>query len=243
MIQFLSFLCRMSHETQTLFWSRYQGTGWVPLLVGRFINLTSHVSTQHIQTYHTKKWELFRELIDTPHISQIKEIMAIPTRGRPITDVVLSVLILMLAGLHSALGAPLTIKYDSVKNLQGSASIGRGYTFSTNSLQSTCMNITSSTISQDSYNYECKWNEGICNANANANEFKLFYTGAILLSLSLHRSLQIFAYLHACLETKHTYTYRTYYTATINSIHYSIFHLEFVAQIILQILPNMIIRM
>ena len=226
----------MSHETQTLFWStRDQGRP----------GYKSHVSTQHIQTYHTKKWELFRELIDTPHISQIKEIMAIPTRGRPITDVVLSVLILMLAGLHSALGAPLTIKYDSVKNLQGSASIGRGYTFSTNSLQSTCMNITSSTISQDSYNYECKWNEGICNANANANEFKLFYTGAILLSLSLslHRSLQIFAYLHACLETKHTYTYRTYYTATINSIHYSIFHLEFVAQIILQILPNMIIRM
>lgn len=131
--------------------------------------------------------------------------MAIPTRGRPITDVVLSVLILILAGLHSALGAPLTIKYDSVKNLQGSASIGRGYTFSTNSLQSTCMNITSSTISQDSYNYECKWNEGICNANA--NEFKLFYTGAILLSLSLHRSLQIFTYLHACLETKHIHVH------------------------------------
>ena len=66
--------------------------------------------------------------------------------------------ILLMAGFHCCvLGAPLTIEYNDLQMLEGSASIGRGYTFSTNSFQSTCMNMTGDVTSiQESYNYDCK---------------------------------------------------------------------------------------
>ena len=66
--------------------------------------------------------------------------------------------IMMMAGLHSALGATSTIRYDALQDLEGSASIGRGYTLSTNLLHSTCMNMTDNATSvQESYNYDCKY--------------------------------------------------------------------------------------
>ena len=77
--------------------------------------------------------------------------------GNKMHHLILYVL-LLAEGLRYVVSLPTTIGKDAIQQITGSPALGRGYSISTNSLLSSCLNITSKneTEHSHSYNFDCE---------------------------------------------------------------------------------------
>lgn len=76
-----------------------------------------------------------------------------------ISPSILTLAFTLLAGslqLQCVESVPITLKYDTIQRMEGIPILGRGYSATTNSFQSSCLDVNG-TVEDQLFNYDCKF--------------------------------------------------------------------------------------